>query len=199
MDAPFTRLALASVICAACAACAAVESLPRGDVRHGDIVLAPDSEVIPGRVPERATLVGMLAPRELQDAEVDGVVAAASHVFDLRKLRAGQQWRIERTQDGCVRYLEYEVDAERFLRVTARTGEPHAFDAAVVEYGVRKTTVLVAAVIDEGTPSLFAAMAAEGETPELPMALAAIFGGGRFQHRPAARQSLQPAGREDPS
>jgi len=76
-----------------------------------------------------------------------------------------------------VRYLEYEVDAERFLRVTARTGEPHAFNAAVVEYGVRKTTVPVAAVIDEGTPSLFAAMAAEGETPELPMALAAIFGG----------------------
>jgi murein DD-endopeptidase MepM/ murein hydrolase activator NlpD len=141
------------------------------------VLLAADSEVIPGRVPARATLAGMLVPRQLHSEDVQGVVAAASRVFDLRKLRAGQPWRIERTRDGCVRYLEYEVDAERFLRVTAHVGQPHAFDAAVIGYAVRKTTEPVDGVIDEGTPSLFAAMAAEGETPELPVALAAIFGG----------------------
>ena len=55
-----------------------------------------------------------------------------SRVFDLRTLRAGQPWRFERTYDGCVRHLEYEIDAERFLRVAARADEPHAFDASVV-------------------------------------------------------------------
>jgi len=98
MTAPHTRLVLAVSISATLAACARVESLPPASERRGDVFLAPDSEVMPGRVPERATLAGMLAQRELQDAEVAGVVGAASRVFDLRKLRAGQPWRIERTQ-----------------------------------------------------------------------------------------------------
>jgi murein DD-endopeptidase MepM/ murein hydrolase activator NlpD len=119
----------------------------------------------------------MLAPHRLHTADVTGVVTAAARVFDLRKLRAGQPWRFERTLDGCVRHLEYEVDAERFLRVSARANEAHGFDASVIPYDVRQTTMTVAGIIDSHNPSLFAAMAAEGETPELPMALAAIFGG----------------------
>ena len=167
------------VVLGACAAgaCSRAEPLPRGSTRRGDVVLPADSEVIPGRVTASTTLAGLLSPQHLHDADIGGIVAAVSRVFDLRRLRAGQPWRFERTHDGCVRFLEYEIDAEHFLRTTARVGEPHAFDAAIIRYDVRQEAAVVAAVIDDHNPSLFAAMASAGETAELPMALAGIFGG----------------------
>jgi len=177
MHVPFTRLALALCVSAILAGCHRLDPDPASTDRGEDLELAADSEMVPGRVPASTTLAGMLAPHGLHTADVTGVVAAVTRVFDLRKLRAGQPWRFERTLDGCVRRLEYEVDAERFLRVSARAGEPHAFDAAVIPYDVRHTTTTVSGMIDGNNSSLFAAMAAEGETPELPMALAGIFGG----------------------
>ena len=172
-----TRLGLAFCIAATVAACHRIEPDPASTDRAEDLDLAADSEMVPGRVPASATLAGMLTPHSLHTADVSGVVAAVTRVFDLRKLRAGQPWRFERTLDGCVRHLEYEVDTERFLRVSARPGEPHAFDATVIPYDVRHTTMTVSGIIDGNNSSLFAAMAARGETPELPMALAGIFGG----------------------
>jgi murein DD-endopeptidase MepM/ murein hydrolase activator NlpD len=174
---PFPRLVLALGVSAIIMACYRVEPLPRGTVRRDDVFLEADSEIVPGHVPPRTTFVRMLASQGLHDADVTGLVTAVSAVFDLRTLRAGHPWRLERTHDGCARYMEYEVDAERFLRVTARAGEPHVFDAGIVRYDVRQAPTTVFAVIDHDNPSLFAAMTAEGETPELPVALAGIFGG----------------------
>jgi murein DD-endopeptidase MepM/ murein hydrolase activator NlpD len=171
------RLPLAFTICAAITACTRLEPRPPTSDGREDLVLAADSEIVPGRVPARTTLAALLTPEHVHDADVAGIVASVSGVFDLRKLRAGQPWRFERTQDGCIRYLEYEIDPERFLRATVRAGQPHAFDAAVVPYDVRHLPTVVSAAIDEETPSLFAAMTAEGETPELPVALAGIFAG----------------------
>jgi len=177
MRIPVTHIALTLCICAIVAGCHRLDPDAASTDRGEDLELAADSEMIPGRVPASATLAGMLTPHSLHTADVTGVVTAAARVFDLRTLRAGQPWRFERTLDGCVRHLEYEVDAERFLRVSARANEAHGFDASVIPYDVRQTTMTVAGIIDSHNPSLFAAMAAEGETPELPMALAAIFGG----------------------
>ncbi len=177
MHGPLTRLALTLCISATVAGCNRLDRIPPDTARREDLDLVADSEMVPGRVPASATLAGMLAPHSLHTADVAGVVTAVTRVFDLRTLRAGHPWRFERTFDGCVRHLEYEVDAERFLRVAARADEPHAFDASVVPYDVRHTTTTVSGIIDGNNSSLFAAMAAEGETPELPMALAVIFGG----------------------
>lgn len=178
MPVPFTRFVVSLSLVAAVAACDRAEPpLPAGTNHHDDVFLPADSEIIPGRVPASTTLVNLLAPEHLHGADITGVVAAVSGVFDLRKLRAGQPWRFERTHDGCVRYLEYEIDPEHVLRVTARAGEPHVFDAAIVHYDVEGATSTVSAVIDEDTPSLFAAMTSQGESAELPVALAGIFGG----------------------
>jgi murein DD-endopeptidase MepM/ murein hydrolase activator NlpD len=171
------HLVLAFCIAMAIAGCHRLDPDRAGSDRGEDLDLAADSEMVPGRVPASATLAGMLAPHNLHTADVSGVVAAVMRVFDLRKLQAGQPWRFERTLDGCVRHLEYEVDAERFLRVSARADAPHAFDASVIPYDVQHTRTTVSGMIDGNNSSLFAAMAAEGETPELPMALAGIFGG----------------------
>ena len=131
------RLVVALGACAAgaCSRCRAAAARLHAARRR---LLPADSEVIPGRVTASTTLAGLLSPQHLHDADIGGIVAAVSRVFDLRRLRAGQPWRFERTHDGCVRFLEYEIDAEHFLRTTARVGEPHAFDAAIIRYDVRQ-------------------------------------------------------------
>ena len=105
-------------------------------------------------------------------------MAAVSRVFDVRKLHAGQPWRIERTHAGCVRLLEYEVDPEHFVHVVPDGATPHAFTATLAAYDdVTRERAVVDVAIDAATPSLFAAMDAARERPDLAIALAGIFGG----------------------
>lgn len=131
--------------------------------------------MLPLRVGSGATLARLLQPAAVHDADVQGVVRAISSVFEPRKLRQGQPYRIERTNEGCVRLFEYEMDAEHVLRVTPVA--PHEFTAHVITYETATSREIVHARLDGDTSSLFAAMEAEGETPELPIALAEIFGG----------------------
>jgi murein DD-endopeptidase MepM/ murein hydrolase activator NlpD len=168
--------ALLAAAIAAAAGCSRAEPLPP-TVSRPDIVLAPDSEVIPSTVPPRATMATMLRPFGLHDADVSGVVDAMSQVFDLRKLHAGQPWRVERTLAGCVRRLEYEIDPEHYVAVSPGDGDAHAFTAALGEYPVTRERAIVQVGIDADTPSLFGAMDAAGERPDLPVMLAEIFGG----------------------
>jgi len=156
------------------ASCAEVDEAPV-PVSRGDIALASDSEIIPGRVPARATLATMLRGAAIADGEAIQIVEAARGIFDLRKLHAGQAWRIERTDDRRVRLLEYEIDASSCLRILPRPDR--GYDASIDRYDVRVERTVVSGGIDHNTPSLFGAMAALGETPDLPIALADIFGG----------------------
>lgn len=146
-------------------------------VGRGDVELPPDSEIRPARVPANATLAGMLAAHALHATDVVAIVQAAGRTFDLRKLRVGQPWRIERTVDGCVRFLEYEIDPERYLLVSRHGGDPHEFTAAVKPYDVSSETVVVEGAIEPDGGSLFGAMEAAGETVDLPVALADVFAG----------------------
>jgi murein DD-endopeptidase MepM/ murein hydrolase activator NlpD len=165
-----------AVVCLALVAssCAGVDEAPV-EVSRGDITLVPDSELIPGRVPARSTLAAMLRGAEVAAAEATQIVEAAHSVFDLRKLHAGQAWRIERTNDHRIRLFEYEIDPSTCLRIVPRPAA--GYDASIAHYDVRTERTVVSGGIDQHTPSLFGAMAALGETPELPIALADIFGG----------------------
>ena len=165
-----------TVVCLAILAssCADVDEAPI-QASRGDIALAPDSEMIPGRVPARATLATMLRGAAVADGEAVQIVDAAHGVFDLRKLHAGQAWRIERTADHRVRLLEYEIDPSSCLRIVPQVEK--GYEASIARYDVRAERTVVSGGIDQHTPSLFGAMSALGETPELPIALADIFGG----------------------
>jgi len=167
---------LVLLLAAAASACAD-RSEPPVPVMRGDIALESDSEMVPARVPRGATLGLMLQRHELHAPDFEGLLGAIAGVFDPRKLRTDQAYRLERTLSGCVRLFEYEVDPERVLRVTVRPDNQHVFDAAIVEYESTTRTKVVKAVITPENSSLFGAMAAAGERPELPVALADIFGG----------------------
>ena len=153
------------------------DATPRPGATRPDIELAPDTTLIPGRVPPGATLGALLTRHDLASADVEGMLASIEGVFDARRVRTGQPYRVERADDGRARLFEYEIDPLRVLRLQPLGSDPREFAAEVVPYPVTRTTGTVGGAIDAETSSLFAAMAAAGERPDLSIALAEVFAG----------------------
>jgi murein DD-endopeptidase MepM/ murein hydrolase activator NlpD len=103
------------------------------------------------------------------------VIAQAASVFDLRKVRVDQPYRLQRTEQGSLRAFEYEIDGDRFLEVVRSATD--ALVATVVPIPKTRSVEVVRAQIDRHTSSLVAALDAAGETIDLTLALADIFGG----------------------
>lgn len=175
------RWLLVPVMAMAVGACASDRASdapePSASASKPDIELAPDSETIAGQVPPGATLGTLLVRHDLISADVEGMLAAIEGMFDVRRIRAGQPYLLERAFDRQARRFEYEIDALSFLRVTPYGDEPHHFAAEVVPYDVTRTRASVAAALEGDTTSLFAAMGNAGELPDLSIALADIFAG----------------------
>lgn len=119
----------------------------------------------------------MLRAHGLAASAVNAAVTAATAVFDARRLRAPQPFVLERTLDGQLRHFEYEIDPDFFLRVEPVEIGSDRLRAEVVPIPRRLEHAVVSGAINEGTPSLFQAMDAAGESAELTIGLAAIFAG----------------------
>src|SRR2546423_1546997 len=96
---------------------------PQPPGRSTDIALASDASHVSARVGSGATLASILRTHEVTLADMAAIVQRAARVFDLRKVRKDQPYRLERMPDGEVRRFEYEIDADRFLRVTRADGD----------------------------------------------------------------------------
>jgi murein DD-endopeptidase MepM/ murein hydrolase activator NlpD len=143
-----------------------------------DIRLPLEFETIEARVPQHATLDSLLRDNRLQDWLVSRAVDAARAVFDPRQLRADRPYRLVRTLDGLLREFEYQIDADRFLSIVSPDrAHPTTLDARVLSYDKQTDVVAIEARIDADHPSLIAAIDATGETVQLALALAEIFGG----------------------
>jgi murein DD-endopeptidase MepM/ murein hydrolase activator NlpD len=103
-------------------------------------------------------------------SESAGAIAAAQRAFNLRQVRAGNVLTIGRSVEGELRSIEYQIDAERKLEITpAETG----FRAEVRDIPATTETVSVTGRVRD---SLFNAVEDAGESPELALRLAQIFG-----------------------
>ena len=170
-----TALALLAGLSTGCHG-AAEPAAPASSARP-DIELAADSTLIPGAVPPGATLGTLLSRHHLVPEDIEGMLASIEGIFDARRVRTGQPYRVERADDGRARLFEYEIDPFSFLRLMPVKSSDHEFTAEVVPYALTTTTATVAGAIDDATPSLFGAMEAAGEQPDLSVALADIFAG----------------------
>jgi murein DD-endopeptidase MepM/ murein hydrolase activator NlpD len=144
---------------------------------HGDahdIELAAGGRGAAGRVAPRATLASLLRVNGIGGDDVAAAIARAASVFDLRKIRVDQPYRITTAVDGALRSLDYEIDGDRALRVR-RVGADLAADVMAIPKSRRR--VVVRGTIARTSPSLFAAMETAGESTDLSLALAAVFGG----------------------
>jgi murein DD-endopeptidase MepM/ murein hydrolase activator NlpD len=172
-------LALVAVVLqlAAAAGCAKQASAPRSAAAAADVHLLPDTEEITASV-QRAATLATLFRRYLPPDRADAAVALVSQQMDPRKLRAGTSFTLTRTLDGWLRGFDYEIDQDHRLRVAPGTPEaPRELVADIVEYKRVEAIAAVSGRIDRRTPSLFEAMQSAGETDDLSIQLAAIFGG----------------------
>ena len=118
----------------------------------------------------------MLRAQGLDAALVERVVASARTVFDPRRLRSSQPFSVARSIAGAWQAFEYEIDNTSFLRVTPDEGND-TLRAEVLPIPRTLEYAIAKGAITSGTPSLFGAMSAAGERPELAVAIAEILSG----------------------
>ena len=156
--------------------------------RSADVTLAKDSDFLSGYVPARTTIAHLFANHMIQGADAPVLVASIASAMDVRKMRAGQPYAIDRLLDGRVRRFEYEIDNDRRLVVVRATNgevspEPSAkadaarFVATVERIPKQTTVVAVEGDINRDTNSLVAALDKAGERIELALGMADVFSG----------------------
>ncbi len=122
------------------------------------------------RVPAGHTLTDSLESAGIAPAVAGEIVLAAKPVYDLRHVRAGNQLLIGCSVTGDLRGIRYQLDPVRMLDVKSiGTG----FAASINEIPTHTDT---ARIIGKVRDSLFNAVAEAGESPELAIRLAQIFG-----------------------
>jgi murein DD-endopeptidase MepM/ murein hydrolase activator NlpD len=96
-------------------------------------------------------------------------------VFDLRKLRVHQPYRLDLSRSDQVKRFEYEIDDDRRLVLTRSAQDGTGFTADVLPIEKTSRPALVSGEIDRTAPSLFAAIARAGEEVDLSVAMADVF------------------------
>ncbi|HVO56261.1 MAG TPA: peptidoglycan DD-metalloendopeptidase family protein [Dongiaceae bacterium] len=106
----------------------------------------------------------------LTQEESASAAAAAQRAFNLRQLRAGNTITVGRSVEGQLREIDYKIDSSRMLRIVPAPG---GYAAEVKEIPAHTDIVAVRGRLDD---SLFNAVEAAGESAELAMRMAQIFG-----------------------
>jgi murein DD-endopeptidase MepM/ murein hydrolase activator NlpD len=122
--------------------------------------------VVPARQPFNALLQG----QGFDNLTSARMVASAQSVFDLRRVRAGNQFAVGRSVGGDLRAVRYRIDMDRELLIAPQGSD---FHSEIQTIPSRTDTVGVSGEIHG---SLFEAVIDAGEKPELAMRLAEIFG-----------------------
>ena len=122
------------------------------------------------RVPAGQNFAAALEKFGLSAEEAANASAAAQHAFNLRQVRAGNTITVGRSVEGTLREIDYKIDTDRMLRIVP---EERGFSAQIREIPSKTEITAVTGHLED---SLFNAVEDAGETAELAMRLAQIFG-----------------------
>ncbi|HLH30705.1 MAG TPA: hypothetical protein VKY31_05850, partial [Terriglobia bacterium] len=81
----------------------------------------PKTEVVEDTIQKNRTLVATLVDYDVPAHIATEVADLVKPVFDLRKLRFGNPFRIEKETDGTLKAFEYKIDDESVLKVNKST------------------------------------------------------------------------------
>ncbi len=143
-----------------------------------DVTLERDADYLTGSIPTRSTMAGLFQDHVIAGPEATVLLGSIGAALDLRRLRAGQPYTIERMLDGRVRRFEYEIDGDRRL-IAARAslaGAPR-FITSIDRIPKQTAVVVVEGEINRETNSLWAAIGKAGERIDLALGLADVFSG----------------------
>lgn len=143
-----------------------------------DVALARDSDFLTGFIPARTTIGDLFESHMVQDSDAPVLISSIASAIDVRRLRAGQPYALDRLLDGRVRRFEYEIDGDKRLLVERAEleGAPR-FLATVGRIPKQTTVVAIEGTINRETNSLTAAIDKAGERIELALGLADVFSG----------------------
>ena len=122
------------------------------------------------RIPAGENFAAALQKFGLSAGEAAGASAAAQHAFNLRQVRAGNTITVGRSVEGTLREIDYKIDSDRMLKIVP---DDRGFTAQVKEIPSKTEVATVSGRVDD---SLFNAVEDTGESAELAMRLAEIFG-----------------------
>jgi murein DD-endopeptidase MepM/ murein hydrolase activator NlpD len=143
-----------------------------------DVALAKDVDLLSGFIPARTTIADLFDDHLIARGEGMPLVSSIASAIDVRKLRAGQPYTLERLLDGRVRRFEYEIDNDRRLVVSrASLAEAPRFIATIDRIAKQVDVVAVEGEINRETNSLAASLDKAGEKIELALGMADVFSG----------------------
>lgn len=147
------------------------EQLLQAEAAHQQQVEPLDPPTTEIKVGRNQNFVAALQRSGLNAEDAANVSIAAQRVFNLRQVRAGNSISVNRSSAGELRELDYRIDAGRMLKVVPK--DDGGFSAEVQTIPSKTEVSAVNAKISD---SLFNAVAQAGESPELALRLAQIFG-----------------------
>jgi murein DD-endopeptidase MepM/ murein hydrolase activator NlpD len=149
------------------------EVIREADQAHTEEVAEIAQENVPPvevKITRGDNFVAALQRSGISAEDANAISFAAQHAFNMRQVRAGNTIVIERTPDGSLHNIDYKIDPDRMLEIVP---SDRGFSAEVKPIPSRTEVATVAGEIDG---SLFNAVAQAGESPELTLELARIFG-----------------------
>src|SRR5688572_16168344 len=91
-----------------------IESIP---LLAPPAISIPKTEVVEDTIQRNATLLATLVDYNVPVALANELADLIRPVFDVRKLRSGNPFRLEKEIDGSLRAFEYKIDDESILKV----------------------------------------------------------------------------------
>ena len=82
----------------------------------------PRTEVVEDTIQRNTTLVATLVDYKIPVAVANELADLIKPVFDVRKLRSGNPFRLEKEIDGTLKAFEYKIDDESVLKVEKEAG-----------------------------------------------------------------------------
>jgi murein DD-endopeptidase MepM/ murein hydrolase activator NlpD len=122
------------------------------------------------KVPAGENFAATLQKFGLSSQEAGAATVAAQQAFNLRQLRAGNTVVVGRSVEGSLREINYKIDADRMLHIVPAT---EGFSAEVKDIPSHVEVRTVSGRLED---SLFNAVEGAGESAEVAMRLAQIFG-----------------------
>src|SRR5882724_12551686 len=129
-----------------------------------------DREILLGQKQAETIRENTVVPTDQRVRAGEKFSAALQRAFNLRQVRAGNPITVGRSVEGRLREIDCKVDTDRMLKITP---DEKGYSAQISEIPSRVEVVAVSGTLDD---SLFNAVEDAGETAELAMRLAQIFG-----------------------
>ena len=117
-----------------------IESIPPLIPPPPAINTVPKTEIVEDTIQKNRTLVATLVDYEVPVAIANEIADLIKPVFDVRKLRFGNPFRLEKESDGTLKKFEYKIDDESVLKIQKASD---AYEAKVekLDLETRESTI----------------------------------------------------------